>query len=235
MSAVFLIRQRKSVSLISDTAALDMTTGAMLTATCAKCFAVPVLNAAVAFVGNVRLGAYFSMALMWNFKSFDDLIARGEAVLPRLFDDLFNEVPDQKRDFGILYFIGWHEAANAPGAYCMQVWRDGAEDLAGVIANTPGTSAEDEVRFKLVPMIIGGTPVPDQTRLAAAKFFVPANLEWLRPDRDLLRLLAVARTEPKGSRYVIGGKALLTTIDSDGVRQKVIHDWNDQLGEPLAP
>jgi hypothetical protein len=231
LSAIFVLRQHGSVHLITDSAAYDGSTGELHSVDLVKCIALPDLRCAIACTGPALLGSYLSERIADDVGSFDDLIARGEALLPDMFRD-YAEDNCGGDALSTFYVVGWRRAANRPVANCMNLWTDDCSRMAQVIENSPG----EYQRFRFDESALAGTPIPGSDLLEAAGFRIPANIDDMRPELDLLHLLEIARHEKIENHYWVGGNALLTSVDADGVQQKIVHVWEeDEVGEPITP
>jgi hypothetical protein len=218
---------------MTDAAAYDGTTGELHAVDLVKCIALPDLHLAVSCNGPALLGQHMSEKIADEFTSFDDLIARGESELPRMFQD-YAEYARGGDAYSTLYVIGWHRHAARPAAYIMNLWTDGSAKLARVLEQSEGTEAFH--RFKFEEQLLAGTPLPGDDLIQAAGLRIPDDVNDMRPELDLLHLMEVQRHEKIAGHYWVGGNALLTSIDANGVTQKVVHEWReDVVGEPIAP
>jgi hypothetical protein len=229
-----VLRQSDSVHLITDGAAYDGTTGELHSVDLVKCIALPDLHMAVACTGSALLGQYLGERIADEFASFDDFVSRGEVLLP----DMFREYAEDNCDGDALstfYVIGWHRhAIQRPAAYCMNLWTDDCSRLSQVIDNSSADSGVH--RFKFEELVLSGTPVPSSDLLNAAGFTIPADVNEMRPEIDLMHLMEVARHEEIEGHYWVGGEAVLTTIDASGVTQDTLHVWEeDVIGDPITP
>jgi hypothetical protein len=227
LTAIFVLRQRSSVHLICDAAAYDGTTGELISVDLAKCIALP--DMAIACNGPALLGHYLGERIADEFASFDDFISRGEAVLPDIFRDYAEDA------FSTFYVIGWHRHATPrPAAYCMNLWTDDSTRLAQVVENSSADSGVQ--RFKFEELLLSGTPGPSSDLMTAAGFSIPADVNDMRPEIDLMHLLEIARHEEIEGHHWVGGNAVLTSIDSSGVTQKTLNVWEeDAVGDPIMP
>lgn len=233
MSSILVLKQRASVHLMADAASYDRATGILRATNLAKCIALPTLSAAISCTGPADLGAFLGYRLAQTFSSFDDLIARAEESLPEFFESFADDLLDDDV-VSTAYFIGWHDQAPRPAAYAMDLWTDESSKISQVLENSPNDAKPE--RFKLSEQIFAGTPLPGADLLAAAGFKNPCDPNELIPEVDLLRLMEVQRNELIEGHYWVGGKALLTSIDSHAITQRVIHHWTeDEIGSPILP
>jgi hypothetical protein len=78
--------------------------------------------------------------------------------------------------------------------------------------------------------------VPGNDLMIAAGFTIPADVNEMQPELDLLHLMEIARHEEIEGHHWVGGEAVLTSIDASGVTQKTLHVWEeDEVGDPITP
>lgn len=198
-----------------------------------KCVAMPTISAAISCTGPTKIGPYFSFRLSYEFQSFDDLVLRGDEILPELFEE-FSSVERDGDVLSSLYLIGWHEDEARPAAYSMDMWTDDSSRIEQVIENS--SNCVGRQRFKFSEQLLGGTPIPGANLIAAAGLKIPDDVNDMNPEIDLLHLMEIQRHEKIEGHYWVGGKALLTSIDRSGITQRVVHHWKeDRIGEVITP
>ncbi len=233
MSAVFVLPQSTAVHMITD--AVDYTKeGVVHSVNLVKAQVVATLPVAISATGPGSLGPLLADRIAGEFESFDDLIARGSDWLA----GEFNRIADDhlRGDASSsMYLIGWHHQANRPAAYAVNLWSDKSTLIQQVLARSPNAGDAEATRSKLIEMIsIAGTPLPSEEMLNHCCFEFKSTDDY--DDVDLLHLMEVARQQRYDGAHWVGGKALLTTIDSDGVRQRVIHHWTeDRPSQKIQP
>lgn len=233
MSAILVLQQRNAVHLMSDACTYDIETGVLATNNLTKCIALPTLSAAISSTGPAEMGAFLGDSIAQEFLSFDDLIDRADQFLPKIFED-FADTMCAGDAIATLYLIGWHDAQARPAAYCMECSTNESSRMAQIIENDP--NAANAKFFKLAEQSFSGTPLPGANLIAAAGFKIPADLNALDPELDLLHVLEIMRHEEIEGHYWIGGKALLTSIGAHGITQRIVHHWpEDKIGEPISP
>jgi hypothetical protein len=232
LTAILVLRQRSSVHLMCDLAAYEKN-GILRSITHRKCVAMPEISAAVACTGPAMLGSFFGDRLPEMFKSFDDLVKNGNECLP----ELFQEYADDERDGdanSTFYIIGWHSAQNRPAAYAMDLWTNTSSRIAQVLENS--SPAANRERFKLDEQLAAGTPLPGPDLLAAAGWSMPDDENTMNPEIGLLHLMEIQRHEEVEGAHWVGGGAFLTSIDRNGVTQRIVHRWReDKVGEFIKP
>jgi hypothetical protein len=234
LTAIFVLRQRSSVHLITDGAVYDGATGELRAVDFVKCVEFPEMQMAIACTGPALLSRYLGERIEDECDSFDDFVGRGEVLLPEMFREYAEEARNADA-FSTVYVVGWHRhAIPRPAAYCMNMWTDVSTRLAQVVENSSADSGYQ--RFKFEELLFSGTPVPGGDLLQAAGFTIPADVNDLRPELDLLHLMEIARHEEIEGHHWVGGEAVLTSITESGVAQKTLHVWGeDVVGDPITP
>jgi hypothetical protein len=231
MTSILVLRQRSSVHLMADMAAYEQN-GILRSVTHRKCVAMPEISAAVACTGPAMLGAFFGDRLPETFRSFDDLVKNAEEALPELFNEYARDERDGDAN-STFYIIGWHSAQNRPAAYAMDLWTDSSSRIAQVLMNS--SNADLTERFKLKEQLAAGTPLPGPDLLAAAGWSIDDENN-MDPENGLLHLMEIQRHEKVEGANWVGGGAFLTSIDRNGIMQRVVHRWReDKVGEFIKP
>jgi hypothetical protein len=234
LTAIFVLRQRESVHLIADTAAYDGETGELHSVDLVKCIALPDLHMAIACTGPALLGHYLSERIADEFASFDEFVSRGEVLLPNMFQD-YAEDNRNGDTLSTFYVVGWHRHVTPrPAAYCMNLWTDDCSRLSQVLDNSSAESGAQ--RFKFEELLFSGTPVPGGDLMTDAGFTIPDDVNDMQPELDLLHLMEIARHEEIEGHHWVGGEAVLTSINENGVTQTTLHVWEEDLvGDPIMP
>lgn len=116
------------------------------------------------------------------------------------------------------------------------MWTESSTRIRQVLENGAAIGQAAPVAFKLKEEIAAGTPIPPSRLLSAAGWKLADNLDDADPEIDLLHLMEVQRHEQIEGRYWVGGDALLTSIDRNGVKQRVVHTWDeDRVGAVIEP
>jgi hypothetical protein len=234
MSAAITLRQRESVHLMTDTASYQVPSGILVSVNCLKSIVMPTIRAALACTGPADLGAYFGYHLSNLFSTFDELIGSADRVLPQLFE-AFAEDKRNGDATTAMNIIGWHERADRPAAYSIDLWTDDSSKLEKILSNSPNAAAAVANKGKITEQIFAGT-VPPRELVDASGFVTWDDDERFIPELDLLHMLEVCRHEEVSGKYWVGGKALLTSIDQKGLTQRVVHHWaEDKVGDVIQP
>jgi hypothetical protein len=240
MSACFVLVQSKSVHMVTD-ASSYLNDGTVVAVNLTKATVSATMRMAVSCPGPGGFQTDFADRMERDFDTFDDLIEHGGGawVVAQ-----FNEMAALRRRgdaFSTLYLIGWHEREQRPAAYVVTLFTDTSSEWERVRSRM---TAEDiaeamEARNKLHVVdkgVLNGTPMPSEAWMERGRFEVQFADDYV-PAVDLLHLVEIARqsiTDDEGA--VVGGKAVLTSIDATGISQKIIRHWaEDKIGERIHP
>ncbi len=248
MSGFLILQQRDAVHMLVDGLGYD---GAgVVTSVCQKAHALPVLGMAFSTMGHGRAGPRLTLHFR-QYRSFDDVIDRGELLLEQWFDDNLDSLRGTavEGDEGTvgsgadiqLAIAGWSSERERLEAYLIYL---ADPDNAAAWREAKAGSSIGADPFSWVPLAhVTGNPSPTADDMRAAGLVrhgarSPAELcEMLDPDVDLLALMETQRRTLVNGRHVVGGLALLTTIKPGGeIVQRVIHRWEeDRVGELVEP
>jgi hypothetical protein len=200
------------------------------------CTSIPTLSAAVACVGPAEFIPLFAYHVAGVFNRFDDVVKYGEKYLPQIFERVAEESRGGDASTS-LYIAGWLQDEDRGAVYCMELWTDESSRHDQIMANSANSAAVESIRSKLIEQRgLCGTPIPDRPLLDAAGFVIRDNDDRYDPEVDLLHLIEVQRHEKIEDGYWVGGKAMLTTINRQGIAQRVLHHWEaDEVGKPISP
>lgn len=229
MSAINALVQRSSVHMITD--GLSYHGGIPFSVDDQKTHLLSTWRAALAATGPALLGEFLAGEIARQFRSFDHVVSEGEQAIERLFRDYVNEYRNGDA-VSSLVLIGWHNGEDRPMALAMDMATVG-EKLKWVERH--GTGSSPEHRFKLLELKEIAMPPATLSQLQAASYTF-RDYDAMDPETDLLHLLEIQRRILVDGHYYVGGQALLTSIDKTGVRQRIIHRWDeDEPGKPITP
>lgn len=233
MSSIFVLPQSKSVHMMTDGVAYDRN-GVVVAANLAKTHVLPTLPAAMSCTGPAFFSPLIAEKIAMEFTSFDDLVERADQWLPFLFDAIAERYRggDAASSF---YLIGWHEKENRPAAYSADLWTDNSSRIERILANSSPNRANTVARSKLIEQkTIAGTPLNPEL-VEQCGFRIRRNDDYV-PEVDLLHVTEVSRHERLENAHWVGGKVLLTSIDARGIKQRIVHHYeDDRPGEPIVP
>jgi hypothetical protein len=232
-----MLRQRDCIHLAVDAAAYFVS--GKVAGFREKCRAIPALHCAVTTLGPSLWQDIIVDAIADNFTSFDDMRAGIEPLIEEIFEAHSTSVSDGGHEvWGDAWIIGWSEQRQAPEGFtiCFRHLDEWNRMVAAgdTVARRP---------FRIDPLGSLGLnwhPHPTAQELFEARFPIPLNeTDRLIPEIDLLQLMEIQRRLPfdkvGGGAYCIGGFALLTSVDRNGVSQRRIHEWPDEVGKIIEP
>ncbi len=248
MTAVVIAIQKRVVHIATDGLSYDK--DGTVVEVSPKCWALPALNAAVACMGPCLANIVTAAEFTKRFSSFDDMITGLGEAMSKIYTanlSLFSGsgIPDTR-----IYVAGWSETRNRPEAYSMfcippeslEYWHQSREKQVAqhgeaVIADEPfKLVALDDVIIN--PPFAGGL-TGEQCGFEVTKSTMADTLDH---EVDLVVMLQMQRLREEPLRpglpttSKVGGHALLTSIDANGIRQRVVYRWpNDKIGEKIAP
>lgn len=182
-------------------------------------------------------GMAFARDLTETFGSFDEFLARSAPLIERAHRAALTQVGEGAgQTFVEIHVVGWSEQRDRPEAHVLVSPRPGAEDppyvwrslegedgvfvhalfSAGELWQLHRQGAEPDVDFtaETFDPVRHGIPVMEAQRRRGVEADISAELAGL---------------------HVIGGELWLTVVDREGVRQDVIREWRDRVGEPIRP
>lgn len=227
MTAINIIRQQHRISILTDTALYDRE--GVVHAFGQKAATIPHLKVAIATRGAAILPGLMAACLGMRFATFDALVEDGGPAVESLYNEFFALISGGGETELDLYIAGWSEARKQPEVY--ELYSEFSPSLDGRTAWT------------FYPLEDGAfIMAPDPEELADHVFRPGWTVERLDPISDGLAIMEAQRqftggatSHEDGNLHLIGGAAVLTEIKEDGITQRVIRRWNDQIGEKINP
>lgn len=234
MSAINAFTQKRAVHVMSDGLAYDES-HTPVSVDLWKTHPMGAIAACVSTTGPALLGEFLAERLSDLFQSFDDLIAAGADPIR----DLFFEYAAGWRDgdaVADVVLAGWRKQSDRPGLFSLKAGREGAKwDLIVERSKVLG-EGETAQFFDLIEQEVLSFPTPSIDMFKSAGYDIAANLEHVNPETYLLHLLEIQRRIRFGTEHLVGGHALLTSIDATGLTQRIVHTWDeDAVGETIKP
>jgi hypothetical protein len=188
--------------------------------------------------GGTMASALLALTLRYHFATFDEVIEKFTSeVLPQFeyYREKFD--PDSESNLGDVALGGFSQASGRIELYHMEIsiYNDDPDMEGRVHAErnvltrlrdaeyfSPGLSqAQKQKGFVVVPTAL--SPTIDRNVERYARTILELQREMLGPS-------------PDGSDQMVsmvGGHAELVTVTKDGISSKILHRWNDQIGEPM--
>lgn len=235
MSAAIMLRQRDNIHLLVDAASYY--SDGIVAGFIDKCCALPEIRCAVTTLGASNWAPIIFDAIRQNFTSFDDV----KAWIGPLLERLYGQYADTICEPGMwaaadVWVTGWSDEIDGPDGFTISM--DGPAEWASHHENNPH-ARHPFVVDTLASLGLNLHPCP-----TAHQFFEawrPASLpepENIVPELDLLQIMEMQRRIPCrfNGHPIVGGYAVLTTVDRNGVSQRRIHTWTeDEPGELIKP
>lgn len=186
-----------------------------------KCWPVRGRKMVVAGRGLHFFTKFAAQALERLGLDIDDIEANGEEIIDGIIDGADQIISRAVRQEIELMLIGWSEEDDRPK--CAQfstvppVGVDRFSMTTSIMA--PAIPAHEIERVK---MELGGRMPPDMRRIGV-------------PLMEAQRRTPGSAEFGCGGAYLVGGHVLETEIARTGVRQTIVHTWNDKVGEKINP
>lgn len=230
MTAINLIRQRRRACIMTDGAGYDI--NGVVRAFYQKVATIAHLRAAVAVRGSAVAPMLFAAEFGARFRTFDELVEQGGSVAEAVYDGNFGAITWSGHVELELFLAGWSESRNRPETYWLV--SDDSHSRAAL-----GVNAWEFIEAE--PFQVAPVPTPE---LLAAQNFDVTDIERVDPVRDGLKVMEAQRrfvgemqTDgiARGPVSAVGGFVNLTEIREDGISQRIIHRWNDIIGQRINP
>ena len=239
MSAINIVRQREAVHLFSDASVYDH--DGVLRYVAPKTFALPHHPAVIGTRGPNRSTDIIGAGLAGMFATFDEMVDGIEGSLPNLVEESAQYLAGGGHPRIDLMIAGWSEREQAPRSFMIMTEENGwrpDHDLGDAVSVQTGNPYELRPLDELVI-----SPTIDQDDIIAAishgKGF--DGIEHMDLDAHGLMLLELQRAKRtalapgRDAHHWVGGFAMISTVSRSGVSQRVLHRWEDQVGETISP
>jgi hypothetical protein len=227
MSAINAIVDRNAAYLLVD--GLTYNNGEVTDVCAEKSYPLTGMKAAVAATGDMHTAYFFKVAIENEFEKFENVIAAGSEFFVDAFKAFSSRFCGGNAVSNVV-LVGWLESENRPAAFGVDLvegwgqWkcsRRPCDVPIGVLTDLP----------------IIASPPPALDEIKAARYPFGARGNAVRPEDKLLHLMEIQRRIPMDDgKFYVGGKAVLTTVTTEGTTQRVFHTWpEDKVGEPIKP
>lgn len=228
MTSVIVFRKSDCAAILSDAASYDA--DGLVQGFGVKCFPLPHLRAAIATRGSSLVTSLFAANFGFAFQTFDDLAENGGAIAREWFDS-FSELMTSGETEVQMFLVGWSEKEGHPKTFLLQSMADNQFGIDPWVFQ----ECDDDVL---------AAPLPSEADLLAQG--LDLNMDPAAADacNHGLKIMEAQRRMRLGtvtgrhdvSAHIVGGFALLTEIDRDGVHQRVVHRWpEDRIGHKISP
>lgn len=228
MTAINIFLQEKRAVVMTDALFIDFRTGRPVMIQ-DKCAVAPGTAMVVAARGDWRVPQGIAADLARYYANIDQLIEDEGDSVRSLYDAWLHGSGLEVMFAPVqIMVVGWSEEFGRPrGAlvHLADTWAFAEIDPAeGMAAPLPDDRELDRLAA------LGVEPGSDWDLLS----FDP--LAHGVPFMEAQRRMKLPLPNGTGRQvHSVGGHILLTEVTADGVRQEIIHRWEDSLGEPIAP
>ncbi len=232
MSAIAALVQSDAAHLMTD--GLLYVHGEVVQTDFAKCLPLKGMRAAICATGPANFVYHVAGVLEANYSSFDEVTSLSSDWYRGLFDWFANRYRDGNA-VATLVMVGWLERENRPACFVIEFSTEGSEKER-LRRNNPHTREEDMAHeLTEVPIVANPTPTGDAIKAAGWPLLVDADERNV--EADLLQMLEIQRCmRQDDGKYYVGGQAVLTTVNANGVTQRLVHTWGeDEPGKTIAP
>lgn len=233
MSAVNVLVQSDAVHLMTD--GLLYADGEVLQTNMQKCIPLKGMRAAIAATGPASFPYLLAEMLEQDCTSFDEVVAKDREWFRGAFDWYVKNERNGANEYATVILIGWLEREDRPACFAIEL-SNGGEKAEWIERNNPNVDP-NSVAHDLIELPIIANPMPQVGELIAAGWPIGVDRDKRDAEIDLLHMLEIQRRKRMDDgRYYVGGQAALTTVDRNGVTQRVVHTWaEDKAGKPIIP
>lgn len=220
MTGIISALRARQVDILSDSA--GYWSDGTLAKLYRKCVPVEGMRAAVAVRGASEWPQVLADELESCFDTFDAIMADGGGAIEKIVAS-YPALTDTEPHLDV-FLAGWSEARDRPEHYFLTSF---------------GQHGVPVWQWSIIdPVMV--TPMPTGRAMRLAHCRNLSTVEQFDPVIDGLRLMTAQRFTPvsfntggtnKGCG--VGGEVLLTSITREGVEQRYIHSWPDEIGEPI--
>lgn len=236
MTAINTVVRADRAYLITDGAGYD--SNGRLIGSYDKVVTMPNLSVALAVRGSALVLAFVRAMLADVASSFDDLIEKGPERLRQISADLAGPLAKMggQSDFE-LYAVGYSDEE--------QRFRSFALSSAGSDLATPFefVSIDGDGGLSFSPVFSDINAMVAAHVLLKADNLLNFTAETFDPDKHARGVMEMQRHQkivPNGLStkpiHIVGRHILLTEIDRSGIRQRILHRWQeDEIGKFIVP
>lgn len=233
MSAAIFLQQREVRTAYLLTDAAEYFADGTIHEFVDKCEMIETAHCALTVLGPAAWQEIIADAIRENFDGYDAVRDGIEPLARRLFEQYVDAIRWEVKT-AELWVVGWSRSQNRPEAFTLALCGDAEWEVW--LRREPGMT-----RRPFVPEVqhvaINANPAPSAAEIYAAKF--PAiDPEQYDPELDMLHMMEIMRRHRFTGKwpFLVGGYALLTTVDAVGVTQRRIATWpEDRVGQRIKP
>lgn len=226
MTAINTLANTTGAYMMTDTACYDARLG-HITSFPSKAATFPHLSMVVATTGSIENGEYLK-SQMRQFSSYADVKTGLSEMIREAWEDGSLDMGDDRFSHVRMFVAGWCKTER-----CGEIHAVSTKEEA--IAPVP---------FALVKAAVLSSPGSMPANMLTSKGYLNPNgsLSVSDPAKFLTDTIKYQRQQPwpvpgrsDQTKYIVGGSAVLTTVNAGGITQRVVHHWNDCSGEMIHP
>ena len=197
------------------------------------------LRAAISARGLQGVAPLLGPNLSWQFATFDDMIAQGGLIVRNIYRDFVRSyVPGNAAEKDIeLVVLGWSEKENRPRCYTL--FSEGLSAAAGVEPYTFTPTSEDTEDWFVSPDLDaeGWIRLGRQGIELGKNGFTTAHFDPAKHGTVYMEEQRQRRVDFEQNKQIsiVGGFLASVEISREGISEKILHRWEDKIGEPIQP
>jgi len=189
-----------------------------------KAVAMPRQRAVIACRGAQKVTALLAMELSITYPSFDAMAENAEADLRTYHEQHLMELAALGMQDINVVVAGWSDRINGPAGF----YYDSTVDVFGMVDGFVGGPLINDEELDNLHSIECEIDVD----VAVADF---DPIRHGIPFMEAQRRMRIEVSDIADPISIVGGHILLTDVTRDGVSQRVIHEWPDEVGAPIEP
>ena len=189
-----------------------------------KAVAIPSLRAVLACRGNQKVTALLAMELAAAYSSFDEMAENAAGHLRHYHDLHLMELAQLGLQDINIVVAGWSGGADAPAGFYYDSTSDAFDMIDGYAAG-PLPDEDEDANLHAI-----GCEIDVDVSPAA---FDPVRHGI--PFMEAQRRMQIEISDVAEPMSIVGGHILLSEVTREGVSQRIIHRWDDEIGEPIVP
>lgn len=186
-----------------------------------KAIAMPSLKAVIACRGNQKATGLLAMQFTVNYATYDDMIERVGDDLRDWHDDIVMHLGQYGFQDVEFVAVGWSDKQRRPVGFIYES-KSGISETFDEISLSPMPEIET-----LKALALRGCNIAHVDRLDPVKH----GIQIMEAQRGMKIMISDLAEE----MHIVGGHIVATEITRDGISQRVIHRWVDEIGEPIQP
>jgi hypothetical protein len=244
MSSIVILKQPGAIYTLTDGA--SWTADGIVTAIGPKTAVLPDINMAIFTQGPATLAWLGLYTFVDQFASFDHFVGEAAAHVRKLYFDHESLMREGGNPDAVFYFFGYSDRRSQIEGYVIHCsydregfYRDQKISVRGWSGRSKDVKIKPFVAYPITGNLTVAPGIFSKADLDAANFPTHLKPAELVPEIDMLHVFEMLRRTPcarfanEPKRINVGGHALLTRIDADGVTQTILAEYDDPIGWPI--